>query len=304
MSVDRQTDRQTKRMSRSMIKMPNYPVVAVGTKKKGNRVKMMDGTTRMLRPVVASRPTVALVKAVAKKVVSDSLEDKYQTRLNQTSGYPRLYDAGILNVSPLLPVINQGTESNERIGDKIRPKRMRVDFTLSANYAIPSSIIANVRLIVMNDKAIKSTPDLLAIAGVQPGTPIATELLQYASTLAGYTSTPTDDVARVNYERYSVIKDIRKEVIKGAGLGPIVTNSFVGDQVFVSPQTVYRFSVTIPTPKVLKYSNATDLYPSNFAPFFVLGYTDPNGNTGNTPDNWLTQRIALNFVTHLDYEDA
>lgn len=279
--------------------MPNLPVVAM-VKKPARKLKK----SKLYVAPAASAPTVALVKAVAKKVVSDSMEDKYQTRLCQTSGYPRLFDAGIQSVFPLLPIITQGTTSNERIGDRIRPKRMRVDFTLSANYAIPSSIIANCRLIVMNDKAIKSTPDLLAIVGTQPGTPIQTELLQYANTLAGYTSTPSDDMARVNYERYSVIKDIRKEVIKGAGLGPIVTNSYVGDQVFVSPQTVHKFSVVVPTPKVLKYSNATDNYPSNFAPFFVLGYVDPNGNAGNVPDNWLTQRIALNFVTHLDYEDA
>lgn len=254
--------------------------------------------------MVAAKPTIALVKAVAKKVVRDNLEDKYQTRLNQSTGYPRLYDAGITAVYPLMPVINQGTASNERVGDRIRPTRMRVDFTFTANWSIPSSLIANVRILVLNDKAIKSTPDLAQIPGTQPGTPITTELLQYASSLAGYTSTPTDDTARVNYERYSVIKDIHKEVIKGAGLGPVATNSFVGDQVFVSPNTTHKFSVVVPTPKILKYSNATDLYPSNFAPFFVLGYCDPNGNTGNVAENWLTQRIALNFITHFDYEDA
>jgi hypothetical protein len=62
-----------------------------------------------------------------------------------------------------------------------------------------------------------------------------------------------------------------------------------------------KFSVKIPTPKVLKYSRNLDTYPSNFAPFLCLGYVQPDGNA--SPDNLLT-RVACNFVTHLDYEDA
>jgi hypothetical protein len=244
------------------------------------------------------------VKAVAKKVVSDQLEDKYQTRLSQTSGYPRLYDASITGVFPLLPSIAQGVESNNRVGDRIRPKRMRVDFVLTADSIQTSSLLVNCRLLILEDKAIKNSLDLLTIPGTQPGTPITTELLQYGTNLAGYTSTPTDDMARVNYERYTVIKDIHKEICKGDGQGPNVTNSFIGAQTFVSGQVCHKFSVTIPTPKVLKYSNALDLYPSNFAPFFVLGYVQPDGNIGNTLPTQLTQRIALNFVTHFDYEDA
>jgi len=252
------------------------------------------------------KPTVKMVKAVVKKVLDSQVEDKYQTRLLQTSGFPRTFDAGILSVYPLMPAINQGTQSNARVGDRIRPKRMRVDFCVAANYDISSSLITNVRLMVLNDKAIRSTPDLATVAGTQPGTPISTQLLQYASTLAGFTATPTDDTARINYERYSVIKDVHLEVIKGFGVGPSVTTtpSLEGNQVFVAGQTVHKFSVVIPTPVVLKYSEQTDLYPTNFAPFFVLGYTDPCGITGNTAENWLTQRITCNALVHFDYEDA
>jgi len=260
---------------------------------------------RKAKKAMAKKPTVALVKAVAKKVVSDALEDKYQTRLLQTSGYPRLFDAGITSVFPLMPVINQGTESNNRIGDRIRPKRMRVDFTVSANYDLSSSLVTNVRLMVLQDKSIKDTLALPPSTGVQPGTPISTELLQYATQVTGYTATPTDDTARVNYERYTVIKDIHREVLKGYGIGPnVISNGLIGDQTFVGSQITHKFSVVIPTPAVLRYSQQLDDYPTNFAPFFVLGYTNPGGFTGNTPDNWLSQRIACNAIVHFDFEDA
>lgn len=251
----------------------------------------------------AAKPTVALVRAVAKKVVAASLEDKYQTRLIQSTGFPRYFNTPITanDIYPLLPAISQGVDVNNRIGDKIRPKRMRVDFTITTNNDTDSSLDVNVRLLVLEDKSIKASAQLIPIATVQPGTPIDSQLLQYGSTVAGYTGIPTDDMARVNTERYTVIKDIRKELIKGMGQGPTPANSFLGTQAFISGQQTYKVSVVILTPAVLKYSQTLDTFPSNFAPFFVLGYVQPDGNAGLTS---LTQRVAVNFVTHLDFEDA
>lgn len=252
---------------------------------------------------VGTKPALALVKAVAKKVVADSMEDKYEIRLSQTSGYPRLYDAPITNndIYQLLPPIVQGTASNQRIGDKIRPKSMRVNFVLTTNNAETSSLIAQVRLLVLQDKSIKSVLALQPITGVQPGSPVGTELLQYGGTLQGFQGLPSDVMARVNRERYSVIKDVQREVIKGAGRGPISANAYTGDQVYVTGQTTHRFTVVVPTPAVLKYSNQTDQFPTNFAPFFVLGYAQPDGNAAGSS---LLQRIVLNFETHFDFEDA
>lgn len=273
-----------------------------------NKVKKLDGSTRMLRPVTRktrakTKATVALIRAVAKKVVGDQLENKYETRLSQTSGYPRIYDCQITSndIYPLMPAISQGVASNERTGDKIRPKKMRVDFTLTTNNADTSSLNAQVRLLVLTDKTIKNSLELPPIVGTQPGSPVGTELLQYGGVVAGYTALPSDDMARVNTERYSVIKDIHKELIKGAGTGPLPANSFIGTQTFVTGLSTHKFSVIIPTPAVLKYSQATDTFPTNFAPFFVLGYVQPDGNAG--PSN-LLQRVVLGYVVHFDYEDA
>lgn len=246
---------------------------------------------------------MALIRAVAKKVVDDRLEDKYETRLSQTNGYPRYYDSAITSndIYPLLPAISQGTASNERVGDRIRPKNMRVDFTLTTNNADNSSLIAMCRLMVLTDKAIKNSLELPPITGTQNGSPVGTELLQYGGVLSGFTGIPSDEMARINRERYSVIKDIHKELIKAVGQGPLPSNSYIGGQTFVTGQSTYKFSVNIPTPATLKYSNPTDTFPSNFAPFFVLGYVQPDGNAGGSS---LLQRVALGYVVHLDYEDA
>lgn len=226
-----------------------------------------------------------------------------------STGQPRYFDTPITAVYPLLPAISQGVNSNERIGDKIRPKRMRVDFTITCVGESDSSLDVLVRLLVLEDKQIKGTLDLLPIPpspgpppiGGQPGTPITTDLLQYGSQVQGYQGLLTDDMARVNTERYTVIKDIRRELIKGMGQSPTNANTYLGTQAFISGQQTYKVSVVVPTPAVLRYSQSLDTFPSNFAPFFVVGYVQPDGLAAPAS---LTQRIAVNFITHLDYEDA
>jgi len=253
----------------------------------------------------APKPTVALVKAVAKKVVDAALEDKYVTQFIQTSGYPRYLNGEILGTSadlfPLMPAISQGTDSNNRVGDRIRPKKMRVDFTMTCNGEVNSSWLLQTRLMVLQDKSIKDTLALLPSAGVQPGTPIGTELLNTGGGVVGFTGAPAGIMTRINRERYIVIKDVQKELINGSGLGPVLTNSWGGGQAYVSGAQCHKFSVVIPTPAVLKYSKALDIYPSNFAPFFVLGYVQPDGNAASAS---IPLRVAINYVVHLDYEDA
>jgi len=252
-----------------------------------------------------TKPTVALVKAVVKKVNDAALEDKYVTQFIQTSGYPRYLNAEILGTSadlfPLMPQILQGVDSNNRVGDRIRPKKMRVDFTMSCNGEINSSWLLQTRLMVLQDKSIKDTNALLPNPGVQPGTPVGTDLLNVGGGLSGFTGAPGGIMTRINRERYTVIKDIHKELINGAGLGPILPNSWGGVQSFVSGAQCHKFSVVIPTPAVLKYAKATDSFPTNFAPFFVLGYAQPDGNAASSS---IQSRVAINYVVHFDYEDA
>jgi len=243
------------------------------------------------------------MKAVAKKVIRDQAEDKYITRFAQTSGLPRYFN-GMITASDiyyLLPPIIQGTASNQRIGNKIRPTRLRVDFVLTVNGAFDANLLLHTRLMVLRDKTINSTLELIPLPGTQPGTPVATELLDIGGGTSGFNGEPGLIMARINKERYTVIRDVQKEVCSGSGLTPQASNSFAGTQTFVSGAQAHRFSVVIPTPKTFNYSLETDQYPTNFAPFFVLGYAQPDGNALNTN---LLSRIALNYLVHLDYEDA
>jgi len=244
------------------------------------------------------------VKAVAKKVVADALEDKYEVSIAQASGYPIYFNAAISNSQecyPLLPKIVQGVSEGQRIGDKIRPKKFRVDVVITANGSYTSSQLNQVRLFVLEDKSIRDLKNLQLIPLTQPGTPIATELLEAGSIVSGFTGYPSQVMIRVNRKRYTVFKDKVLEVLSGKGQTPQPGNTYVGDQTFVSGQQCWKLSFVVPTPAVLKYATALDAWPANFAPFLCLGYVQPDGNA--SPDNLLT-RVACNWVAHLDYEDA
>lgn len=249
-------------------------------------------------------PAVALVKAVAKKVVADALEDKYVTVSMNSSGSPTYFNAPIASnaeIYPVLPQISQGTNSDNRVGDRIRPKRLRVDFVITVNGAYNSSQLNQVRLFVLQDKAIKNVLALKDIPLTQTGTPIANQLIDYGGSVGQFTGVPDVIMRRVNKQRYQVYKDRTIELIAGTGQTPQVINGYNGTQTFVSGQQCFKLSCVIPTPATLIYSAAADTYPSNFAPFMCLGYVQPDGNA--FPDNIL-QRVAVNFVAHLDYEDA
>jgi len=244
----------------------------------------------------------ALVTAVAKKVVSDALEDKYITA--GAGSTPKYYNAGISSnseIEVLMPAMQQGTNSGDRIGDKIRPKRLRVDVVVTTNGTLNSSQLNLVRIFFLEDKSIRNSVALKDIALTQIGTPIATQLLDSGGVLSGFTGVPNQIMRRVNRQRYTVFKDKVAELLAGTGQTPNASNGYNGSQVFVSGQQCFRFSVVIPTPAVLKYSQAADNYPSNFAPFMAVGYVQPDGNA--SPDN-LISRITVNWVSHLDYEDA
>jgi len=235
-------------------------------------------------------------------VVADALEDKYTTSGSGT--VPIYYNAGIgsnSEISPLLPPISQGTNSNQRVGDKVRPKRMRVDVVVTTNGTYNSSQLNLVRLFFLQDKSIGFSLALKDILATQTGTPITTQLLDNGGSTSGFSGLPNQIMRRINRQRYTVFKDKILELISGTGQTPNNTNGYNGTQTFVSGQQCTRFSVIIPTPKVLKYSEGLDQYPSNFAPFLAVGYVQPDGNA--SPDFNL-QRITVDWITHFDYEDA
>lgn len=244
-----------------------------------------------------SKPQTSLIRAVAKKVLHDAIEDKYARGEIAAGGQPVLFNAAITSPSEqysLLPTVVQGVDSNQRVGDKIRPTSLRVEIYITCNGSLTTSMLNRVRLFMLEDRTLKSWVSLTS-------SPVATQLLDFGGFLGGFSGLPNTDLIRVNQRRYKVIKDKSITLSKGTGVTPSGTSGINGTQTFVGTQQYHKMVVRIPTPAVLHYSNPSDPYPTNFAPFLLVGYSQPDGDTN--PDQNV-QKIAVQFSSHLDYEDA
>lgn len=241
-------------------------------------------------------PSVKLVRAVAKKVVADQLEDKYARAEPQPGGQPVSFNSGVSSPSDcyaLMPTVTGGDKSNERIGDKIRPKALVVQGYITANGDYQTSMLNSVRLWMLEDKGIRNWQNSGSLT-------VGQDLLDQGGQKVGYTGLPNQETIRTNKDRYKVFHDKVYTMAKGTGMTANV-GGINGTQTFVSTQQYIKFRVRIPTPAVLHYNDIASLYPTNFAPFICLGYSQPDFDA--QPDSGVL-KVNMTYSAHLDYEDS
>jgi len=242
------------------------------------------------------KPTASLVRAVAKKVVADALEDKYARAEPQQGGQPVFLNSGITSPSdcyPIMPTIVQGSDKNQRIGDKIRPKSLVVQGYITSDGTLDTSMLQRVRLFIIEDKGIRNWQ-------LSGSLQVGSDLLDNGGNKGQYSGLPNQETIRLNTDRYKKYVDRVYTLCKGEGLTPNA-GGVGGSQMFVSNQQIHPFRFKIPTPAVLNYNTGSNLYPTNFAPFLCLGHSQPDGDI--TPDVNVT-KVAMTYSAHLDYEDA
>jgi len=263
--------------------------------KKTTRSKLVPGTARLSPPV----------KKAIKKLVTGMNEKKY-VALTPNAAVPGTalsFTQAITSSAvcyPLLPPISQGLTAESRIGDRIRPTALRVHFTISVSPAgstLSSSNDMLARLFILEDRSLKGLNYLNQ-------TPIATELLDVGNgSFSGFTGLPNEVNYRLNSNRYKRIKDKTMRVSNGNGQLPGSYNvvPYVGTQTCIAPGQIHQFTVRIPCPKVLKYETEAAVWPSNFAPFFCLGYITPQHDG---VDAVLDNRVFVNYTSQFDFTDS
>jgi len=255
------------------------------------------------------------MKKAVKKIIDGENEDKYTNlRLGYSNPLPLNNTTGIgsygepdLNVAyGLMPRIEQGVAQGQRLGDKVRPKSMVVDWVISFSNPLSeagTSLPLLVRLMVLKSKTHKDMNTLSSNLA------IASDLFQLQSDIFGGAFYRTDDInARINRKQYTTITDKVMKLERGTGSDPNSVNSYVGDVTCVSPSSVHRFRTRIACPTWLYAGGSVSTYPSNFAPFFTVCWAQANGDTPvDSPPTALTyllNPIAVSYTVHLDYEDA
>lgn len=266
-----------------------------------------------------SKPMTLAVKRIIHKEVENKYVTSYPARADSIfpgqlwasagSGVLQLpyirNNSTLVNIVPIMPPIAQGLGDFNRVGDKVRPLRMTIHFDVSMFSKNVNANFLLCRLLCLSDKSIRDTEALIynTLPG-QPGTPVDTQLFDYGNgTNGAFNGSPYDVNWRVNRKRYTVHHDRVFKLVKGYGQLPHSTNEvpYAGSIQNIDHWQTQRFTLRIKCPAELKYESDSRLFPTNFAPFWALGFVQPDGD--GTVD-YLANQVMVNYTTHFDYEDA
>nr|WAE43162.1 MAG: capsid protein [Cressdnaviricota sp.] len=301
--------------------MPNYPVVAQAPAKKGRGRPKGSPNKVKFGPMTQAQYLKTLVKDEVKKEAAKEQENKYIVRRtpgNAPTGAYSLYPTPSQGMNSmvirqgtlinddfyrLLPTISQGVSTLQRIGTVIRPKYMRSHLQFALQPSTEESLNLQVRVIAFTLKSVKSYAEFDNTG------------LNYASVMFwdGQTGlsngNPGGHPAYLNYpvnkREFNVVDDITFTLAKGTGQARQTQGgSTAGAQVCVNAyEQTKQLDVVWDTPSTFKYIDQTSQYPSNFAPYIAVFYTQMDGGMSTKDDENLDQ-VVMNIGTSISYEDA
>lgn len=207
----------------------------------------------------------------------------------------------------IMPSIAQGVKDNERIGDQVRGQslniRGHIKLNINAFDALPTatdltklpSVVARLMIV-----SLKSKPSYLE--AVSSSAPLAT-LLKKGGTTVAFTGVLSDIYAPINTDAWTVHAD-RKFYLNQSfvnTLGTSAPSTVIAQDI---KNTVKFFNLRVRCKKLMKYDEdvSSGLYPTNFGPMLLLGYSYLSGET---PDSGLaTPQLGLQYDAVFRYEDA
>jgi len=191
---------------------------------------------------------------------------------------------------PLIGEIVQGTDSFNRIGDKVKPKSLLVKGTIALNGGVTGGftrVPLQVRVMILSAKDVKVGAQILAGSIdtahlLEPNIAIANEV--------DYSGTTVNALFPVNRDAYRVYYDKTFTLCGPEPEGTEAVTKFCANW-------SYRFKKM---PSQLTFDNGNGDWANNFAPFLAIGYSYPDGSS---PDS-LTRRLVSTCYARLDFEDA
>jgi len=276
----------------------------------------------------AAPPSTKRIKNIVKKELSNQIENKYIAKY-QLGDAPNneynpvtatLVGTGYITQDILtnndfyriLPAVQQGPGTADRVGTIIRPKSLRTQLQFAFNGDYNGSLNLQVRVIAFTLKQVKGYETF-----VNSTVNYALKMGWNASTFTPSTS-PAPIVLKggepyylnmpINKREVNVVMDDTFTLTKGQGQArDSSARPTGGDSIFLdSYRGVHEMTVKWDPPKTFKYDDnmiTGQSYPSNYAPFIAVIYTQMDGLMSvNTADN--IKLVVLNMRTALSYEDA
>lgn len=252
------------------------------------------------RKIKRTKVSKNLKKAI-KKVISEQTETK---QAFTTSGNTLIkFNSNIDSVGDLvqiLPGISSGTGENQRIGNQIRSQSLNIKgfIKLDLNEIPDSTKLPNVmvRMMVVSMKTAGSFID------AQAQSPKIGTLLKKGATTTAFSGLLQDLYAPINTDVFTVHYDKRfnlsQSYINSQGASP--PSTFFAQDI---SNTVKFFNIKVKCKnRLLKFDEdvGSDILPSNFAPFILLGYSYLDGSSADALDT----KVGLCYDSILNFEDA
>ena len=230
------------------------------------------------RPRARGKKAVAKLSApmtrAIKKVLNKEADTKFVAQslvnlsgganLNSYVGFSSAINT-VNEIYALIPEVPVGLAATSctRVGDHISPTKCIVDLNICATAAnATGSVDKMVHVFMLTSKSVKSLANYSAI-------PI-TQLLDIGNGTNGpFNGASMSQTLPVNAQDFTVLHHKAFRMTKGLGL----QNTSIVSSATITPAAAFRrLRFTLKIPK-LTYSDDSVTYPSNYAPFLVIGYT-------------------------------
>jgi hypothetical protein len=170
-----------------------------------------------------------------------------------------------------IPRVAQGVDEHQRIGDVIQPTSctLHLDITTPA-YNSNASIDKTIHIFLLTAAAVKDLANYSAI-------PITQLLDNGQGGNVGFDGTSLAAMFPVQNKAFHVLKHKKFRLVKtfGRAAGSSASDPLSDTDSKVSLDTAYKhISMRVKLPKKLKYEGVNARYPTNSAPFFVIGWTN------------------------------
>jgi len=241
------------------------------------------------------------LKNAINQIINGTMETKYRAQvLYNGSGLSNLSDftgfssaiTGTGEMYSLIPALNQGDGSFNRQGVQVYPKKLRVHLNIVSTQNNLKNADYMVYAFFLECPAVKDFANYTAV-------PI-TSLLDDGN--GGHTSfdgTSQTSLYKINNQSFRVIRVIKKRIIFNVPIGPSAGFASVAQD---PSQDHHSVSLDIPLPKKFVYATEASSYPTNYAPFMVLGFIDNTWNGDNAPG--ATESVQVQGRSELWYKDA
>lgn len=196
-----------------------------------------------------------------------------------------------------LPITHQGTDDHNRVGNKLQPTSVRVKLDITVkDHTDNSSRDRTVHVFLMTAKSVKALDNYSAI-------PITLLMDKGDGTQTSFDGTTYNAQLPVNAKEFKVIKHKVIRLVTGFGQANSTTAASAGaTDGNISPSYSYaRLNLKVPTPRTLIYDRTSSTYPTNYAPFLVIGFTK-NDNDGQA--HVATDYISVLGQVQMYYKDS